>query len=59
MNDETYLGDGVYAGHDGYHVWLWTQREDGVHRIALEPAVFDELEIYRRNLQEKYRANPS
>lgn len=37
---EVYLGDGVYAKHDGYQIWLWTS--DGVHSssgIALEPNV--------------------
>ena len=23
LKDQTYLGDGVYAGYDGYHVVLW------------------------------------
>jgi len=34
---DTYLGDGVYAGFDGFQVWLSTQ--DG-SEIALEPEVF-------------------
>ncbi len=40
---ETYLGDGVYASFDGYHIWLRTERGDGWHKIALEPAVFESL----------------
>lgn len=35
----TYLGDGVYASFDGYQIWLRTERENGVHEIALEPPV--------------------
>ncbi len=32
-----YIGDGVYASHDGFQFWLSTH--DHQHRIALEPAV--------------------
>ena len=42
-----YLGDGVYAEFDGYHVWLITN--DGItdtNRIALEPAVYVALTAY-------------
>lgn len=47
---ETYLGDGVYAEFDGYHIWLKTNREDGQHRIALEPSVFVALVGYQQKL---------
>lgn len=43
---ETYLGDGVYASFDGYHIWLKAERENGWHRIALDPAVMTELQAY-------------
>ena len=46
---ETYLGDGLYASFDGYHIWLRAPRQDGDHRVALEPAVFDRLIEYRRS----------
>ena len=49
--DEEYLGDGVYATHDGYHVWLrcdgWDGREQ---RIALDPIVFRRLTEYAQRL---------
>ena len=35
----TYLGDGVYASFDGYQIWLRAERENGIHKIALEPPV--------------------
>ena len=57
MQDEQYLGDGVYAGHDGWHIWIWTS--DGVTKskpIALEPAVLDKLVRYRAKLLERSRA---
>lgn len=41
--DETYIGDGVYACHDGYQVWITTG--DG-SSIALEPSVLDSLIAY-------------
>ena len=58
MIDKRYIGDGVYVAHDGYHVWLTTNREDGRggHQIALEPAVLKALDEYRRELAKKYEA---
>lgn len=41
-----HLGDGVYAGHDGYHVWLTTDSHLNVELIALEPAVLQALVRY-------------
>jgi hypothetical protein len=46
MSDEQYLGDGVYASFDGYQIWLRAPREEGDHRIALEPSVFRALLEY-------------
>jgi len=44
--DHQYLGDGVYASHDGYQIWLHV----GDHRkppvVALEPEVLHELNNY-------------
>ncbi len=39
---EDYLGDGVYASYDGYHIILDLRAQDS-SRIALEPAVFAAL----------------
>lgn len=46
-----YLGDGVYASFDGYHVWLRTQRENGWHEVALEPLVIETLNRYAARLR--------
>lgn len=55
--DETYLGDSVYAEHDGFHVWIWTNNGiDRSRKIALEPAVLDALAAYRGELVERRRA---
>lgn len=40
MSDETYLGDGLYAAHDGYQLKLRAPREDGDHVVYLEAAVW-------------------
>ncbi len=50
-----YLGDGVYATFDGYHIWLKTGAHEGehvTHRIALEPSVFTALLQYQRDIVE-------
>jgi hypothetical protein len=46
--DAIHLGDGCYAAFDGYCVWLWAERENGWHRIALEPTLFQALLAYAR-----------
>lgn len=38
-----YLGDGVYASFDGYHIVLDLRGQDNTTRIALEPEVFNKL----------------
>jgi len=40
---ETYLGDGLYASFDGWHIRLRAPREGGDHWIGLEPEVWREL----------------
>lgn len=51
MDQETYLGDAVYASFDGWQVWLRTG-DGNNNRIALEPevlsALFDYCERLRR-----------
>jgi hypothetical protein len=45
-----YLGDGVYASFDGYHLWLTTgshEERDASNRIALEPSVYAALVRYQ------------
>lgn len=52
--DIEYLGDGVYAGHDGYHVVLWVESEGafGPGAIAMEPGVLVRLDAYRKRVGE-------
>lgn len=43
MQEERYIGDGVYASFDGYQIKLRTNREFGDHEIYLEPGAFMSL----------------
>ena len=45
MQDD-YIGDGVYAHFDGYQIVIRTERDDGIHWIALEPSVLRALNHY-------------
>jgi hypothetical protein len=54
LRQETYLGDGVYARFDGYHVWLRTPREIGDHEIALEPGVVARLATFIADLRVQF-----
>ena len=47
---EFYLGDGLYAHFDGYHIVLRAPRENGDHTVSLEPQVFNLLVAYRENI---------
>lgn len=56
MQNFVYLGDGVYANCDGYHIWLKVESfADDVpdNLIALEPAVFQSLLINIKKLEEE------
>lgn len=49
--DAVHLGDGAYASHDGFYVWLWAERDDGWNYVALElPHGLDALISYVKSL---------
>lgn len=50
MENKTYIGDGVYAWFDGYQIWLYTERESGIHEIALDYRTFEALFHYGHTL---------
>ena len=59
MNPQ-YLGDGVYASYDGYHVVLTTgshERSEASNVICLEPEVIESLEGYVKRLRETLHHN--
>ena len=53
MNQETYLGDGLYASFDGWMLILRAPREDGEHWVGLEPEVLEALFQFVESLKKK------
>jgi len=50
-----YLGDGVYASFDGWHIWLRTGSHDSEeNKVALEPGVYAALVRYHDRLQKRF-----
>lgn len=57
IHEKVYLGDSVYAEHDGYHVVLTTENglpNDPSNRIALEPLVITALNNFVLAIQKEY-----
>jgi len=53
LKHKQYIGDSVYVGHDGYHVWIYTDNGFGPRNsIALEPDVFDALVLWNKRRKE-------
>lgn len=50
-NFDTYLGDGLYAKYDGYHIILAAPRGSQVHWVALDPRVFGRLVSYQKDIE--------
>ena len=50
MKLKRYLGDGVYAGFDGYQIWLWCDRFGTEHEIALDGTTYIALCEYSTDL---------
>lgn len=53
LQNEDYLGDGVYVGFDGYHVVLWTERDRGRETIFLDAHVLQSFQSYLARLKAK------
>lgn len=53
-NHDRYLGDGVYASYDGYHIWLAVNHHTN-KVVALEPEVIDRFNEYVEHLQKLSR----
>jgi hypothetical protein len=52
LKAKMYLGDGVYVGHDEFHVWLYTDNGIEVtNKIALEPEVLAAFERWQQCLK--------
>ena len=52
MNEDCYLGDGLYAAFDGYQIRLWTRREEGVHEVFLDDAALAAFESFISRIRE-------
>jgi len=52
--EDRYLGDGVYASFDGWHLVLDLRGQDNTTRIALEPAVLEALNQYFEDIKKFY-----
>ena len=46
--NETYLGDGVYASYDGFQIRLRAPRMEGDHEVFLEPLTLSSLLRYAK-----------
>lgn len=51
--NETYLGDGLYASFDGMHVVLRAPRDGGDHFVYIEPSVWGALLEFVVRLKEE------
>lgn len=56
---DQYLGDGVYASFDGYHIWLDLRAQDPTIRIGLEPSVMRKLRQYDDMIDDKMQEHIS
>ncbi|HEY3493708.1 MAG TPA: hypothetical protein VGK73_03435 [Polyangiaceae bacterium] len=60
MKEPRYLGDGVYASFDGYHVWLRTGSHieaEATSQVALDPVVLQGLIAYQKQVVEPLMAS--
>lgn len=48
--DIEHLGDGVYAGHDSFRVWLTTGNHRNPELVYLEPGVLLALVDYAKSV---------
>ena len=55
--DERYLGDGVYASHDGYNIWVRAERNGFEHAVAFEPGLIRLLVRYEQDILRKYSSS--
>ena len=53
MDNEAYLGDGLYVLFDGYQFILRAPRPDGDHWVALEPEVLHNFLQFVEKIHER------
>jgi hypothetical protein len=52
-DQETYLGDGLYASYDGWMITLKAPREDGDHWVGLEPEILEAFLRFVESMRKK------
>ena len=52
--EDVYLGDGVYASFDGYHIVLDLRGQDNFTKIHMEPQVLEALERFRLSIKKVF-----
>lgn len=48
--DPEYLGDGAYASHDGFQIWVSCDREHGLDAVALDARGIQDLVSYAKKI---------
>ena len=57
LPDKRYIGDGLYASHDGCQFWLEASNGEWVSdRVALEPNTMAGLDDYREYVAQHYKS---
>ena len=51
MENEAYLGDGLYASFDGWMFILRAPRAEGDHFVALEPDVLRKFQLFVQRIE--------
>ena len=51
--EDRYIGDGVYASFDGYHIILDLRAQDKTTRIALEPDILRKIIQFSEDIKKK------
>ena len=57
--DDQYLGDGVYASFDGYHVILDLRGQDSTTKIFMDKEVLDALFRYKKFVEQTIKEEQS
>lgn len=56
MIQPRYVGDGVYASFDGYHIQIHLGSHKAPPCVALEPEVLAAINQYQKDIQAHYAA---
>jgi len=57
--NEAYLGDGVYADFDGYHIVLRCDCMSEPNKMFLDPSSMEMLNVFYARMHSKQNSKPS